>query len=309
MLATAADELPSGPGWIFELKWDGIRVLASRHDGQVTLFSRTLADITARYPEVTARLAALPGGTLLLDGEIVALDAAGRPSFQRLQGRMHVSAPPDVATAARSTPATAYFFDCLVHDGTDCRALPLIERKALLRRLLPDPDTIRCSDHVESDGPRFFEAVRAAGLEGVLAKRAASRYLPGRSRDWLKVKCVERQEFVIGGYTDPQGTRAHLGAVHVGVFEAGELVYVSRVGSGFDDAGLDDVYRRLSALATSRCPFTRGDPPRGREHHWVELALVCEVRFTQWTEDGRIRAPVFLGLRPDKRPADVRRES
>ncbi len=306
MLPTLVEEVPRGPGWLFELKWDGVRVLALREKGRVDLWARSGARITARYPEIAAALAPVGGGDFALDGEVVALDAAGHPSFERLQRRMHLVR--DVAHAAAAVPATAYLYDCLALFGHDLRGLPLAERKAQLRALLPGPGAVRYADHVAEDGEKFFAAACQAGLEGVVAKRADSRYLPGRRTEWRKIKCVRRQEFVIGGFTDPKGTRARLGAVHLGFYDGDALVYAGRAGSGLDRAGLDELATRLRPLATGRCPFTRGDPPQGPEHHWVRPALVCEVRFAEWTSEGLVRHPVYLGLRDDRRPHDVRRE-
>ena len=306
MLPTLVEEVPRGPGWLFELKWDGVRVLALREKGRVELWARSGARVTGRYPEIAAALAPLAGGDLALDGEVVALDAEGRPSFERLQRRMHLVR--DVARAAAAVPATAYFYDCLALFGRDLRGLALAERKAVLRELFPAPAAVRYADHVEGDGTEFFAAACKAGLEGVVAKRVDSRYLGGRRTEWRKIKCVRRQEFVIGGYTDPKGTRALLGAVHLGVYDGDQLVYAGRAGSGLDRAALDELAARLRPLATERCPFTRGSPPRGPEHHWVRPALVCEVRFTEWTSEGLVRHPVYLGLRMDRRPRDVRAE-
>lgn len=308
MLPTLAPALPGGAGWLFEIKWDGVRVLAIRAGGRVRLYSRNQADVSGRYPEVTAALARLPGADLVLDGELVVLEPDGRASFARLQRRMHLER--GIAVAAAATPVTAYFYDCLMHDGGDRRDLPLRARKALLRELLPPGDAVlRYSDHVEDDGQRFLAAARTMGIEGVVAKRADGPYRAGRRPEWLKVKCHRRQEFVIGGWTDPKGTRGHLGAVHLGVHEGGLLVYVGRAGAGLGGPGLPELHRRLGALAAERPPFARGPVPRGREHHWVRPALVCEVRFTEWTPDGCVRHPVFLGLRDDKPPEAVVREA
>ena len=306
MLPVLVDALPAGPGWLFELKWDGVRVLALRVGGRVELWSRRGRRVTRQYPEIAAAVAALPGGDVALDGEIVALDDAGRPSFERLQGRMHLER--DVARVAAAVPATAYFYDCLIHAGRDVRRLPLVERKALLRALISAPGAIRYADHVD-DGAGFLAAVRAAGLEGVIAKRADGPYRAGRHAEWRKIKCHLRQEFVIGGWTDPKGTRAHLGALHVGFYERGELVYAGRAGSGLGDAHLDELFARLRALATQQCPFTEGPAPSGREHHWVRPDLVCEVRFTEWTSDGVLRHPVYVGLHVDRDATDVGRET
>jgi len=287
MLPTLVEEVPRGPGWLFELKWDGVRVLALRAGGRVELWARSGARVTERYPEIVAALAPLAGGDLALDGEVVALDAEGRPSFERLQRRMHLVR--DVARAAAAVPATAYFYDCLALFGRDLRGLALADRKALLRELFPAPAAVRYADHVEGDGAEFLAAACKAGLEGVVAKRADARYLGGRRTEWRKIKCVKRQEFVIGGYTDPKGTRAGLGAVHLGVYDGDALVYAGRAGSGLDRAGLDELAARLRPLTTERCPFTRGSPPRGPEHHWVRPVLVCEVRFSEWTSEGLVR--------------------
>ncbi len=306
MLPTLVDVVPAGRGWLFEIKWDGVRVLARRQAERVRLWSRTGHEVTGQYPEIAEAIARLGGGDLALDAEVVALDAYGRASFHRLQPRMHRAR--GVAAAAASVPVVAYVYDCLVLDGHDVRAQALRDRKALVRLLLPARGVLRYCDHVTGTGRAFLAAACAAGLEGVVAKRADAPYRGGRRREWLKIKCQQRQEFVIGGWTDPRGTRPHLGALHVGVHAGGALVYAGRVGSGFDDASLRDLHARLRALATDDCPFAAGSLPRARGQHWVRPTLVCEVRFTEWTPDGSLRHPVFLGLRADRPPRAVRRE-
>ncbi|HXG04881.1 MAG TPA: DNA ligase D, partial [Candidatus Binatia bacterium] len=308
MLATLVDEPFSGPEWLFEVKYDGVRVLAEREGERVSLWGRHGQEFTVRYPEVVEALRALPLDRFVLDGEVVAFDAAGRTSFQRLQARMHVSRPADVAVARRQVPVQAVFFDALGLAGRDLRDLPLSERKALLALVLPRRDTASYGDHVLERGEDLFAACTEKGLEGIVAKRIASRYTGGRTRDWLKIKCQRRQEFVIGGYTDPQGARPYFGALHLGVYDdQGRLVYVSKVGTGFDARSLRQLWERLQPLRRRTSPFDVGTPT-GRGHHWVEPRLVAEVRFTEWTEDGGLRHPAFLGLRDDKRPEECRRE-
>ena len=308
MLATMAERPPEGREWLFEIKYDGVRVLAERRGDAVTLLGRSGQVVTGRYPEVVAALEALVFDRFLIDGEIVALDDRGVPSFQRLQARMGLTRPGDVAQTMGAVPVEAVFFDCLALEGHDLRRLPLTTRKACLERVLPPQGVARYGDHVAGSGPALLEAAAEARLEGVVAKRATSPYATGRSDAWRKLKVQRRQEFVIGGYTDPQGSRARFGALHVGVYEGDRLVYVSKVGTGFDDAALERLWRRLEPLRRDTSPFDAGTPA-GRGHHWVEPRLVCEVRFTEWTRDGGLRQPAYLGLRDDKRPEECRRET
>jgi bifunctional non-homologous end joining protein LigD len=308
MLASPLERPFSSPAWLYEIKYDGVRVLAALDGERVELYGRAGQLFTARYPEVVTALRALPLRDFVLDGEVVALDEDGRPSFQRLQNRMHLTRPPDVERARAAYPVSAIFFDALALDGRDLRGLPLAERKACLALTLPARGVIRYGDHVAERGEDFYEAAAAQRLEGILAKRADSRYVGGRSREWLKIKCHLRQEFVIGGWTDPQGARGGFGALHLGVYDDGALVYVGKVGTGFDDKTLRAVLERLKSHARATSPFARGTPA-GRGHHWVEPTLVAEVRFTEWTEQGGIRHPAFLGLRDDKPPAGVHREA
>jgi len=308
MLATLAEEAPEGRDWLFEIKYDGVRILAERRGDTVTLLGRSGQVVTARYPEVVSALRALAFDRFLMDGEIVALDAHGVPSFQRLQARMGLTRSEDVARAMAAVPVEAVFFDCLALEGHDLRHVPLAARKACLQRVLPPLGVARFGDHVEGAGLAFLEAATEARLEGIVAKRAASAYVARRSDAWLKVKCQRRQEFVIGGYTDPQGSRTRFGALHIGLYEGARLVYVSKVGTGFDGAELERLWGRLEPIRRETSPFDLGTPA-GRGHHWVEPRLVCEVRFTEWTRDGGVRHPTYLGLRDDVRPEDCRRET
>ena len=303
MLATLVETPPMQPDWFFEIKHDGVRVLASRADDKVELRGRSGQVFTTKYPEVVDALRALPLTRFLLDGEIVALDDEGRSSFQRLQERMGLTRLADVERARAEVPVGMVAFDALGLDGRDLRRLPLETRKECLRLLVPARGVIAYGDHVEGHGAEFLDAAREQRLEGVIAKKRGSPYVARRSRDWLKIKCQLEQEFVIGGYTVPQGTRAHFGALHLGLYERGELVYVSKVGTGFDDKTLVLVSEKLRPLARAASPFAKGTPA-GRGHHWVEPRLVCRVRFTEWTRDGGIRQPSFLGLLDDKRPED-----
>src|SRR5262245_368651 len=306
MLASQGERAFSGPGWLFEIKYDGVRILAARDGDSIALYGRAGQDFTARYPEVVTALRALPSKRFVLDGEVIALDEGGRPSFQRLQNRMHLTAPADVERARGTVPVSAVFFDALALEGRDLRKLPLTERKALLALVGPARGVIRFGDHVAEQGQAFYEAAAEQRLEGIVAKRAESRYTGGRTREWLKIKCHLRQEFVVGGWTDPQGARGWFGALHLGVYDGDRLVYVGKVGTGFDEATLRQVWDRLQPLKRARSPFDAGTPT-GRGHHWVEPTLVAEVRFSEWTEEGGIRHPAFFGVRVDKSPRECRR--
>jgi bifunctional non-homologous end joining protein LigD len=307
MLATLDERPFSHSDWIFEIKYDGVRVLAARRGETVALYGRNGQSFTERYPDLVADLRALAVDTFVIDGEIVALDDHGKPSFGRLQARMGLTKPRDVELAAAQVPVVGYFFDCLSLLGHDLRRLPLLQRKECLRMFVPLLGSVRYGDHVAADGEAFYEAASEQRLEGIVAKKAASAYTGGRSRDWIKIKCQVRRDFVIGGYTNPQGTRPYFGALHIGLYEGGKLVYVSKVGTGFDERALAQIWKTLQPLARESTPFEVRSPS-GRGHHWIEPRLVAEVRFIEWTADGGIRHPVFVRLRPDLRPEDCQRE-
>ena len=307
MLASPGPAPFSDPDWLFEIKYDGIRVLARRRGGTVMLLGRKGDDISRRYPEIVHALSKTAPEDYLIDGEIIAVDETGRPSFQRLQQRMHLTDRFDIERMARAVPVRGIFFDCLEAGGRDLRALSLIQRKECLALFLPTRGVVEYCDHVAERGEAFHRAAWENRLEGIIGKRAGSRYVPGRTREWLKFKCQRRQEFVIGGYTAPGGSRPCFGALHLGLYRAGELVYVSKVGTGFDAGTLRSVHQRLVALARDDSPFAEGSPS-GRGHRWVEPRLVCEVEFTQWTADGGLRHPSFLALRNDKPPEACRHQ-
>ncbi|HEV8479621.1 MAG TPA: DNA ligase D [Candidatus Eisenbacteria bacterium] len=307
MLATLTERPPAGKDWSFEIKYDGVRVLAWRHDKEVRLQGRSGEDITARYPEIAAALADLFVPQFLLDGEIVAADDTGRPSFQRLQARMHLKKPRDIQAARARVPVKAYFFDCLAAGGFDLRKLPLGRRQEVLARVAPPRGVAERAEHVLEHGPAFLEAADELRLEGIVAKKLTSVYDGRRSADWLKIKCQRRDDFVIGGYTDPQGSRSGFGALLVGRYEGDKLVYVTRVGTGLDGKTIAELHRALQDIARPTSPFDERSPSE-RGNHWAEPRLVCEVRFTEWTEDGGLRHPTYLGLRSDKKPEECRRE-
>jgi len=309
MLAELAAGAFSDPNWLFEPKLDGLRGLAFIRDGQVTLLSRNANDITAQYPALAGELAAQPAAQMLLDGEIVALDKDDLPSFQLLQQRMHLTRRQDIARQDAETPVLYYVFDLLHLDGFDLTRVPLAQRKATLAQALFPSSLVRYLDHVDADGEEAFRQATKLGLEGVVAKRSESVYEAGkRSRAWLKIKDVSSAEFVVGGYTQGTGERAAtFGALLLGYYDGDRLVYVGNVGSGFDHAALEEIHRRLQELRSDRRPFAE-EPPLGKtKATWVRPQLVAEVKFAQWTRNGRLRAPVFLRLREEIDPRDVGR--
>jgi len=297
MKAVLWDEPFSDPDWIFERKLDGVRCLAHRDaGGAVRLFSRTDRAMNGDYPDLVEALEAEPCEDFVVDGEVVAFDALGVTSFSRLQRR-----------GRERVAVFLYLFDALRLDGRDVRDLPLRQRKAELRRTLRFKGHVRFSPHRNEHGEELFRDACRRGLEGVMAKRGDSPYRATRSTDWRKLKCHAEQELVIGGYTAPQGSRTDFGALLVGYFEDGRLSYAGKVGTGFDHATLNDLGARLRELERDDSPFVDVHPiPRGT--HWVEPELVGQIAFTEWTRDGRLRHPRFLGLRTDKPAADVVRE-
>jgi bifunctional non-homologous end joining protein LigD len=304
-LATLTDERFSDPEWIFERKLDGVRGLAFRDGDQVRLLSRNRLSLNATYPEIVDALAKQDATRFIVDGEIVAFEGR-RTSFARLQGRSGITN----AEQARATGIAVFYyvFDLLHLDGNDTTQLPLIERKRLLRNAFKFTDPLRFTAHRVNDGEEAYRAACERGDEGVIAKRADAPYEGRRSANWLKFKCVRDQEFVVGGYTEPQRSRVGLGALLVGYYENGHLVYAGKVGTGFDNATLRDLHKRLSAIEQHDPPFSRGlgRVPRA---HWARPKLVAQVGFSEWTRDGMLRHPRYLGLRTDKKPDEVVRET
>ena len=309
MLAATATAAFSREGWVFELKHDGVRCVVEVRDGTVRARGRSDRDETARYPELAEVAACLDVGEAVLDGEVVGLDAEGRPSFERLQRRINVQGSRVDQALRAEVPVVFNAFDILWAAGHDLCGLPLLERKRILRALLRDGDHVRYSDHVETDGEAFFAAVREQGLEGMVAKRADSRYEPGRRSDaWLKVKSWLEQDCVIAGVTEGRGGRGPVGALVLGVLDGGHLVHAGRAGSGLDAATIDVIRRRLEPLRTDACPFDTV-PDTGGPVSWVTPQQVCTVRFSGWTQSGTMRHPTFRTLRDDLRPEDCVRET
>jgi bifunctional non-homologous end joining protein LigD len=306
MLAALADGPFSRPGWVYEPKLDGARVIALVKDGKATLLSRRGLDVTQQYPALAAELGEQTAN-VVLDGEIVALDDDGRPSFELLQTRLNARKPSEVQKAEAAVSVLYYVFDILHLDGSNLARVPLIERKAALAQALVRSPHVLYVDHFEEDGLAVYEAVTAQGLEGMIAKRAQSIYEEGKRSDaWLKVKSTRSDDFIIGGYTRGDGSRSKsFGALLVGVRDAnGQLAYVCRVGSGFDDGSLAGLREQLAALQTDACPFST-TPDLDVPATWVRPELVAEVKFANWTSDGHLRAPVFLRLREDKDAAEA----
>ena len=299
--------------WAYELKWDGVRAIAYVEDGRTRLMSRNDLDVSVSYPEVLSLGAALPGNDAVLDGELVAFDGRGRPSFGRLQERMHVADRAAAARLAERVPVVYLVFDVLRTSGRATLALPYSRRRELLEGLGLEGPSWRTPPSFEGPGTHVLAASAENGLEGVVVKRRDSVYRPGRrSPDWRKVKHVRMQEVVIAGWRPGQGRReGGLGSLILGVHDDnGGLRHAGGVGTGFTARMLDDLAARLAPLEQARPPFAH-DLPRAetRDAHWEAPRLVGEVVFTEWTADGRLRHPSWRGLRPDKDPADVRRES
>jgi bifunctional non-homologous end joining protein LigD len=304
MLATLTDRRDFDADWLLERKLDGERCVARKVGGDVRLESRTGKDLTATYPEVRAAVAAQQSRTLLLDGEVVAFDG-DQTSFTRLQQRLGVTRPSPQQVA--KYPVVYCVFDVLEMDGEDLTARPLVERRARLMDAIGSSAALQYTDAWRDESQRRFDEACRSGWEGLIAKRADAPYVAGRSKDWLKLKCVWEQEFVIGGFTDPGGSRTDFGALLVGYYEQGSLRYAGKVGTGYTQKTLHDLGTRLRKLELAESPFVDARPvPRGT--HWTRPDLVAQIGFAEWTSDARLRQPRFLGLRDDKSPADVLRE-
>jgi bifunctional non-homologous end joining protein LigD len=304
MLATLTDEPFSRRGWLFEPKLDGVRCLALRSGIGVHLISRNEKTMNEKYPELVQAFRAQQSNSFTVDGEIVTFDGEVT-SFAKLQQRMQLERPSE--ELRRKVPVWFYAFDLLHLDGRDTRQLPLHERKKWLRTALEFNGPLRFTEHRETEGEAYFHEACRKGWEGIIAKNADSAYLSTRSHDWLKFKCLYQQEFVIAGYTDPQGERVGFGALLVGYYEAGKLVYAGKVGTGYDTATLRRLGGQLKKFEASQTPFDTDALP-GRGVHWVKPNLVAQIAFGEWTSAGKLRQPRFLGLRSDKAPREVVRE-
>lgn len=312
MQAKVAESAPPGD-WLYEIKFDGFRAIALRGSSEARLLSRNKIDLGGKFPEVMESISALDVQDATIDGEIVALDEKGRSSFQLLQA---------FELGQNQPPLFFYAFDLLRLNGKDFLDLPIEERKAKLEELLTDPPgAIRYSATLGHDAGLLLEQARKFELEGLIGKRAGSRYEPGqRSGAWIKLKLDRKQEFVIGGYTDPEGGRKYFGALLVGVYRDRSLYFAGRVGTGFTDKLLKSLLSKFDQIRRASCPFVDLPEDKSKRYgqavtpaemkrcHWIEPVLICEVRFTEWTRDDRLRQPVFLGLRDDKRPEEVVRE-
>jgi len=312
MKAQLVSQLPKGKEWLYEVKFDGVRALALKQASHLSLISRSGKDLGAKYSSIIEAVSSIPAEEAVLDGEVVAVDAEGRSAFQLLQSFQTTGSKPRLFY---------YVFDMLQLDGKSLLALPLWQRKALAKKLTEDVHPqLRFSDSIRADSARLVKAMQARGLEGLVGKKRDSTYEPGRrSGAWIKFKWTNEQEFVIGGYTRPQGARSHFGAILVGYYEGDELRFASKVGTGFNETTLRLLYTEFQKLASKECPFTDLPEQRSastgglsraemRRCTWVRPKLVCQVRFAEWTRDGHLRQPAYLGLREDKDPCSVVRE-
>jgi bifunctional non-homologous end joining protein LigD len=310
MLAESIEKPFDDQDWLFEIKWDGYRAIAFIENGKVRLVSRNQNELTARYPELKDMPEFIKAKTAVLDGEVVALDADGRASFSLMQQRTGFRPGGKRAAAKADVPVLYYAFDLLYLDGYDWRRVPLVDRKKKLASLTTTGDSLRYSDHYEAQGKALFEIARSKKLEGILAKKRNSCYEERRSREWLKIKIRHRMECVIGGYTEPEGTRAHFGSLVLGLYDKqGRLIHVGQVGSGFDQKLLTEISKLLRKIETKRNPFY-GEVEALRQVSWVKPELVAEIEYAEWTEGAntgsgpKLRAPVFCGLRDDKDPKE-----
>lgn len=297
-LAMTSEKPFSSDSWLYEIKWDGIRALAIVKDGQTSLLSRSGRTLTQEYPEFDNLAKSVRARQAVLDGEIVSLDAQGRSDFQRLQARFRVEHPS--AKLQQDAPVTFYFFDVLYCDGYDVRRAPLLERKELLAKLLVTSEHIRISEHQIGKGVELFEAARQNGLEGIVAKQIDSIYPNGRSSTWLKFKAVRELDAVVGGWTDPRGSRQYFGSLLVGLYDKSALRFVGGVGTGFPAATEKELFHKLQTISTAKCPFT--PTPKTRERaHWVSPTMVARVGYAEWTSGNHLRQPRFMGLQPDRK--------
>ena len=307
MTAMLAERPPRGEEWLFEVKWDGVRAIAFVERGEVRIQSRSGLRCERQYPELAVIHHHIAAHQAVLDGEIAVLDEKGISRFHLIQPRIANSDPHTITRLVRSTPVVYFAFDLLYLDGYDLRNAILSKRRELLQEVATPGGVLRISEAFAGAGEEMLEAARENGLEGIVAKRASSRYESRRSREWLKIKIGNQQEFVIGGFTEPQGGREYFGALVLGVYDEGKLRWAGNVGTGFDQKTLAGLYARLKPLVTRKCPFAeRPKPDRGMT--WVKAELVCQVKYANWTPDNRLRAPVFVGLRNDVGPRRVARE-
>jgi bifunctional non-homologous end joining protein LigD len=306
MLASIAARPPSGDEWLYEVKWDGVRAISFIEDNQLRLFSRTQKRCDRQYPELSVLPRLIKASTAILDGEITVLDEKGRSSFNLIQPRISVADPNSIAHLARSTPVTLFLFDLLYLDGYDLRGVPLENRRKLLAAIVTPAERVHVSDYFVANGDAMLEAARAHGLEGIIAKRRDSKYEGRRGGEWLKIKVVSTEDFVIGGFT--HGDRDYFSSLVLGCYQDGRLVHVGQVGTGFNEKSLKEIYTRIEPLITKRSPFPGGIKAL-RDVTWVRPELVAEIKYLEVTPDGLLRAPVFLRLRPDKNPKDCVRDN
>jgi bifunctional non-homologous end joining protein LigD len=303
MLATLVDDAFSDPAWLFETKWDGVRAVCFIRNGKARFISRNQIEMTAQYPELANIAQSIRGSNVILDGEIVALDEKGVSRFQLLQPRLGRKNSGEIQRLTATTKIAFYVFDLLHLDGFDLMGCNLIDRKATLEKILKSSKNIRYSDHIIGEGKKLYDEIAKVPLEGMIAKRLESTYVQRRSAEWLKIKTIQQSEVVIGGYTKPRNSREFFGALVVGLYGDSKLHYVAHVGGGFNRQTLEQTYKLMQPLKTSDCPFV--DKPKTNEPvQWVKPRLVAQVKFSEWTADRRMRQPVFLGLRVDKKAED-----
>ena len=310
MLATSVSEPFDGPDWLFEIKWDGYRAVAFIENGKVRFVSRNQNELTGRYPELRDLAKSVKAKNAILDGEVVALDEQGRPSFSLMQQRTGFRPGGRRGPANADVPVIYYAFDLIYLDGYDWRKVSLEERKKKLKSILIPGDAAHYSDHYPQQGKALFDLARQKGLEGIVAKRRECPYQERRSSDWLKIKIRHRLEAVIGGYTRPEGSRINFGSIVLGLYDKqGHLIHVGQAGSGFNQKSLGEIWNMLKKRETAQKPFY-GEVEALRKVSWVKPELVAEIEYAEWTGGAnggsgpKLRAPVFLGLRDDKSPKE-----